>query len=291
MTRFKTLRTILPLLAALVATGWLAGCDNTIDPFSRESYFSIRGYLDLNRSRQFIRVAALNTPIGDTTHTLDATVVLENLATGAADQLKDSVFVFDDGTVTHNFYTDMPIAPETPYRLTVTRSDGIVATAETTTPSMEDPVAAPVEGGDCLTSYTVAFADPNNLYDVVIAYYYEGVAVEKDKGRNRSTWFTQADRSGFRFNPEADLSDVIPSQDLRATRAYEVRCSQLDVGRIDVTYTYVSSNWTEDATPGADIYTSPGLTQSIENGIGFFAAMYRSSFSLDVSTDIYASDE
>lgn len=286
MTRRSRRRAVWTAAALCLLAGGLAGCDNTLDPYARESYFSIRGYLSLSDARQFIRVESLAEPVtADTTRTLDAEVVLENLTAGTREVLRDSVIVFDGVTVTHNFWTDTPVQGDATYRIHVTRSDGAVTRATTTTPTAAAPSVSPDSGGTCLNRYVVRFTGARRVLEADVGYRAGGQTHWIARRRDLQT--LPSGDPGLAFVPESDLAPIVGVVDNVQTRPLEVRCSRLDEGVIQIRYVYVSDNWTTSVTPGVETY-DPTRSQDIENGIGFFGAMREGLLTVPVSTALYA---
>jgi hypothetical protein len=133
---------MLCLTSAAVATlGILAGCDSTeIDPFiDSEQYFSMYGALEMEFTKQYLRVVPIDTIIGSQDDVIDATVLATDLGTGEVWVWRDSVFTFDDGKVGHVFIGSFRIKAGHTYRVEIIRSDGATTWAETTVPT--EPVA------------------------------------------------------------------------------------------------------------------------------------------------------
>lgn len=132
------------LLAVLFLT---TGCDDTvIDPFSNEGkYFTIFGYLDILETQHEVRVipvtrrgAVIESP-SDNNASIDAVVTSTDLTTGETRRWGYTLEQLDDGTYGHIFRSTFIVQPGRTYRLEVTRSDGIVTSAETTIPYISDP--------------------------------------------------------------------------------------------------------------------------------------------------------
>lgn len=298
------------LTAAAALCLLVLGCDNTIDPFSEDGSFSLYGYLSTTSDRQVVRVKDLRSPFTrEATRTLDATVTLENLTTGTAITLTDSVRDFDD-VFAHNFWTDLSVTPNTSYRLTVERSDGTTTRAETTTPSVISPEAHPASG-HCLQQFTVIFPGVRQLQRIrpSIGFLPKGEEPNDDDGNplddDRDTgdrnddaglvWVQNGERSVQTFGgtsadvrvtfiPETVLAAKIPSVDNPLTRfEYEPRCWELAERRIYVAYTHLGPTWFGN-TPDSLVVFDPTETRFVENGLGFFGALRRDTASVLVDT-------
>lgn len=282
-------RSALP--AALLALLVWGGCDNTLDPFAERGSFSIYGYLTVHQKRHFIRIKDLNDPLlGDSTRTLDATVTLENLEDGTTKTLKDSVVAFE-GIFTHNFWADMAVHPQTKYRITVERSDGAITQATTTTPRITTASVTPQEG-DCLTPFVVTLQDATELRRTRAAVGF--------RHGGRIVWISQNERiskqnagkdhgpphgssAHFAFTPESVLAEEIESVDDPNTPVIEPRCWELGDDKIYIMHTHLGPDWF-GALPDGDIGFTPTESRFVDNGLGFFGALYRDTLSVTVDT-------
>lgn len=277
------------LVAIVVLVG---GCDTTIDPVRKDTY-SVYGYLASDADRQFIRVKPLDAPLrSDANRDLDVTVTLHNVDAGTAHPLRDSVIVFvdeGDSLVTHNFWTDANIFPETTYRVTVERDGEVVTTAKTTTPTKVPPTTLPGEG-NCLTPFRVRFDnEPRGPIRLRGEFAYDGEhhRVPIDAGLQ-----TPPDAAPYiEFVPEYDLLDArIPGKERIVVRfgpdLLPPRCLELESDTIRVRYVYASPNWHEfDVNPTEPTdFISYVENARVKNGQGFFGALHWGRVSVAVDT-------
>lgn len=272
----------------------ISGCDPSINTV-REDTYSIYGFLSLSSDRHFIRVKSLDDPLlSEETRNLDVTVTLENLNDGTTHTLQDSVIVFEEGkdsVYTHNFWTDDTIQPKTTYRLSVSREETITQ-AETMTPT-NTPATVDPKQGDCLTFFRIQFRDAaRKPLHVFAGFHY-------DDGYHR---VRLNEKEGVRFeNPEGEdpfmevqpewhiLAEEIPKReqiDIPFDPRYIPRCLDLDKNTIDFQYVYTSPDWSDlfpDPTNTDDIIRYVEETK-VENGHGFFGAIFRDGFSVTVNT-------
>jgi hypothetical protein len=269
----------LGLLAVLLL---VTGCENTIEPFSERATYSIYGFLSLDRSRQFIRVRSLQDPLDGDTGPLDVTVTLTNLDDGTSDVLKDSIVVFRDANtrvVTHNFWTDLPIRPETEYRLTVEDPNGGTTTASTTTPARLNTTLIPEEG-NCRTDFFVEFSgieDVRRIVDVDLEFRSEerNLRYSIDKSEIQPP---QGSHSGafFSFTPENLLGQTFGfnADDPDTPCTFETHCSKLMSKEVQVRYTFVGEDWFGRLRSDS-LVTNPLNAPRITNGSGFFGSIGR----------------
>lgn len=103
-----------------------AGCEQAFEPLDRDHpyVFSIYGYLDATADTQWVRVTPVRDQLLPGPDDPVATVRLENLETGAAEVLRDSLFEFVYEVQAHNFWSTLRIEPERTYRITATDEKG-----------------------------------------------------------------------------------------------------------------------------------------------------------------------
>lgn len=152
----------------------LWACDeNTLDPLDTDTgIYSIYGVLDLNEETNYIRVRDLNSPFTDeATRELNAEVTLENLSSGTVEVL-ESVRTENEDVYHHNFVVNGVIQPDTEYRITVKRTDGVTVAVASTTPTKPEPVITSANT-DCYTPIEVEFAPVNGgtiVYIIVFQF-------------------------------------------------------------------------------------------------------------------------
>lgn len=268
------------------------GCDATIDPIRKDTY-SVYGYISPSADRQFIRVKPLEEPLrADANRTLDVTVTLQNVNTGKTLPLRDSVIVFvdeGDSLVTHNFWTDADIQPETTYQLSVEGKDGVVTRAETTTPTGVPATASPRKG-NCLTQFEVQF---NEAVRAPIRLRGE---FEYDGNRQRvpidaTVTAPEGEDPSLKFVPENDLLDTrIPGKEPIeipfGPNLLPPRCLELASDTLAISYVYASSDWRNfdiDASDPAGFIKYVENNQ-INNGQGFFGSLIRREVAVTVDT-------
>ena len=124
------------LVAAVLATAFAGGCDDTVQPLLEDesAIFSMVGYLDLRADTQWVRVMPVRETLFLGPEPIDAVVTLEHMGTGRIVTLNDSLFTFAGGPLdgvahAHNFWTTEPLEAEATYRLSAVRSDGASSTA------------------------------------------------------------------------------------------------------------------------------------------------------------------
>ena len=120
----------------------LGGCESTVfDPFENdERYFTVYGYIDVLETNHKIRVIPVTRQTGvitspaDGNAFIDAEVTSTELVTGNTVRWRHALEKLEDGTYAHIFRSSFRVQAGRTYRLEITRSDGIVTSAETTVP-------------------------------------------------------------------------------------------------------------------------------------------------------------
>jgi hypothetical protein len=279
--------TLLPTwLAGLLCIALLAGCDTDIEPFSQDGVYSVYGYISATQDRQFIRVRPLKEPLdSNLPSSLDATVTLENLATGETIELNDSLVVFDDEssrTVTYNYWTDVRIQHNTQYELTVDGREGVTR-AVTTTPTGANPAVMP-DSSSCVAPFTILFRDTNRLplFAEFRFEYQDELSSVRVLEANPSPFPAEPT---YQFVPDNVLARRVPlPPQPELAMAYAPRCGVLDSEILEFGYVYVSPNWVDKLPADGEDFDPTIDQQNIENGAGFFGALRRGTIRVRVDT-------
>ncbi len=262
----------------------IVGCDNTIQPLDRDNgVYSIYGIFDLKKEINFVRVKDLNqTLLQDTSDTIDATVIIEDLQSGMSDVMQDSVVTFD-GVKTHNFYTDLNILPDTRYRVSVERSDGRTVSAEVVTPTFAETSVEPVNE-DCLTRIDVTFspvADRNTLR-LSFGFNYKGqrwwVNPRANVLGSISDFTDGVGRQVYSFTPKT-IIDLYPpgegNNPFDGDDGITLWCHELDNDQFYIRYTHYGPGFFESST--SDSLEIPG-------GTGRLGALYKDTLNFQIDT-------
>lgn len=239
----KRYQSLFPLFIGLMLAGaMIAACDNNeLDPIDRDTgIYGMYGALDLNKQVNYIRVKDLNAEFTEAaTETIDATVTFENLENGAVQTLDSETLKWEDINL-HNFIVKGPIAPDTRYRVTAERSDGVKVAIETLTPTVPVPQANPINE-DCHTPITVAFEPTNGSTMGLKLGFLRGDTLW------RVEQIVQADqqnrnRISYTFVPQDEL-DLFPPGN------QTILCNELSESNVFIAY----------------VHYSPGFYEKIEN--------------------------
>ena len=264
------------LLFGIVAGLMLTGCEENVNPFRDEArYFTLFGALDMNSDSQFVRVTPIRQEVEfDESAPIDAVVTTFDLTDGTVVEWTDSLFTFDDGSQGHVFFAPLRIQPEHTYRMEVERSDGIIASAETTVPSLPVAVVDPISnGGALLVTQSVRWLGVEDAPFNVETFYrflsspgapFTDVSIEYASNNSASN---TANGWQFRVDLSADkdkIIEVIPQPDKLTFMGIGMGITVLDE---------------QFDPPGGsfdpEVLVQPGVFSNVENGFGFVGAMGR----------------
>lgn len=286
------------VLALLVA---VSGCDNTIEPFSERGTYSMYGYLVPSQDQQFIRVKPLTIPVTKVdSHSVDATVTLENITEGTSEVLRDSIITYEDAessVVTHNFVTKTPITLETKYRVVLEGPSGTHVRASTVTPTAKKAEPTP-NAGNCLSTFTVLFKGVTDQRRIraTLEVKYEAHE-QKDPWIEfpRDDIYTTTEGNVIvEFTPSEFLEGEVPQGSLPPNYNpfcwYAPRCLRLDSNEIRINYAYLGPKWYGDIPPDSLTY-DPLRSHDVSNGLGFLGSLRRDRAYVRVDTSsLIASD-
>lgn len=225
----------------------ITACDNTIDPHNEErGLYSIYGMLDIDKSQNYIRIRDLHSPFTDeATQEIDAEVTLQNLANGTSEVLRDTVVEFGREN-SHNFLTTMNITPDTPYQLTVERSDGKEMMAMATTPPVAQVNVQP-SNPRCGDVVTISFNPVNRSQDLEFLIGFDfGSAIGRVFKKYELSQEANK-RLVIQKSPLEVINEIIPRRD----------CSSIVINKVFVKYTHYGPDFFEN-TFGDEILGEAG---------------------------------
>ena len=272
----------------LIVMVLFSSCDDTaIDPFENDGrYFTIYGYLDILETEHEVRVipvtrrgAVVESPSSSNAN-LDAVVTSIDMSTGEERRWGYTLEQLDDGTYGHIFRSTFILHPGRTYRLEVTRSDGVVTSAETTIPVIDDPALferGPVVFEDDSTRIYQDIVVPRitSPWDIQAIYLWGGGTINRrvyvpygrrgertDDGWKLTIEMTQ-DQAVVRQNIDESIEiGTINENTLVAMTSMGLQIRILD------------ENW--DPPGGVfdpDALALPGSFSNVENGYGFWGAI------------------
>ena len=291
------MRTILTacLMAGLLLSA--AACNDTfIDPFENDDrFYTIYGFIDQTKNfeqgaEHTVRVIPvtrfperIESP-ADGQASIDATVTSTDLRTGQTTRWRHSLEQLDDGTYGHIFRASFLVQPGRPYRLTVTRSDGVTATAETQVPFITDAarfVTDPVVvTPDSVVTQEVFMPGIPSPWRIEAIYLMNNQS--SGRGGLQSRHYVSYGRAGERTADDGWRVRLHISEDQPQVREEVEEFRR--IGAIDSTaLTLVSmgvririldEKW--DPPEGVfdpEVLAQPGTLSNVENGYGFWGSV------------------
>ena len=266
-----------------------AACEDTIDPFVEEDrFFTVFGFLDTASDEQFVRVVPLRrilSPSGDID--IDARVSSLEMESGRTVDWADSLIQFADGSFGHVFHASFRPVPGWTYRLTIERSDGKKAGAQTTIPLAEiaqvnPPIVAVANVTQKVLWQNIDFtpfrievwyrfinAAPNQPFlNAVLTYTDNKFGVQKPEGWEVLVRLTE------------DREDVTRALGISP----DARLSLLGIG---MRLTMSDAQW---RPPGGvfdrEVLVQPGTFSNVENGFGFLGSVNQYTTEWTLEPDI-----
>jgi hypothetical protein len=240
----------------------VAGCETAVDPFLvSDRHFSIVGYLHQAADTQWVRVEALRDgrhigsprPPGES-------VVLEHLASGWSERLRDSLFVWD-GVRGYNYWAVRTVEPLETYRITVVGSGGESATATTTLPDAfpEPRLSSTPDLRGCPSTRT------QPPMHVTIAGVGRLVAL--------NAIYTLADGSRRTVRHLHRSKKIGAAVEAELNWALDVGVCMVGVVRFELEVAAGSSDWPESTGLGSESDLLPSLATNVEGGTGYFGGV------------------
>ncbi len=254
---------------------FIFSCDNSLTPIIEgNSIYTIYGILDLDREINFIRINDIKTR-SDSEEELELEVKasLKNIDSSNTEFLKDSVIVFDDNIITHNFYTEDSIKFGTNYQFTLSDSSGKKIDLFNKTP---DETATNVMGEMrlCCQSFFIEIEgidrEDGESIEFEVGFENNGVNVWGTTRNHTETYIEETNTLRLQFSPNQIISDI-------AGPGNGFSCSNLSSNKIKFRYTHFSS-----------FENGEGLTDNFGNiipGSRIIISKYERDLELEVDTD------
>ena len=263
-------------------------CDDTaIDPFENDGrYFTVYGYLDVLQTQHEVRVipvtrrgAVVESP-SSSNATIDAVVTSTDLTSGETRRWGYTLEELEDGTYGHIFRSSFIVRPGRTYRLEVTRSDGIVTSAETTVPNISDPALferGPVVFEADSTHIFQEIAVPRILspWNIQAIYLWGGGTINRRvyvpygrRGeRTEDGWKLTVEMSDDQAVVRENITESIQIGTITESTPVAMTSMGLQIRVLD-------ENWNP---PGGvfdpDELSFPGTFSNVENGYGFWGSI------------------
>lgn len=291
MTSIK-FSSLLPLVFITFIFAFTACDDQTIDPIEDDSgIYSFYGTLEVGKTPNVVRIRNSNKPFLSPSDSFDGTVTLEDLETGEITTLRDSVVEFS-GNFTHNFIIENEIKHDKEYLLTATRSDGETVQSRAKTPGTTEIQFTPNQSIACENAVDFRFQNVVNpeTVQVEIQVFHNG----QDQSAPLRIFADELEPS----SNENELKMVLSPRNLLLevftpilpdnpnfnpfTLFPTVKCNDLQIKEITINYTHFGPEWSV-GRPGRGLINIE--SGDVENGLGFFGAFHRDSFSFTYGSE------
>lgn len=260
----------------------LGSCEVAFEPLVNSGlHYTVAGYLDTDSDRQLIRVVPIRSGIDRPTSYEEIPVVtLRNLGTGVQTVWNDSTYTMDDGSLALAFTSRETATAGQTYQVQVTGSRG-TSTATVEVPDAPGhPDSLSTIEFPAINNFPVTLHGVTNVIAVEIFYGFRGntskstddkeailSAVSEYTGEHRG-----AEKNGdwefeVRILDDRDIiSDIAPGDIL-------LECMVIRAAT-------PSAGW--QPPPGGifdpEVLIQPGLFSNVENGLGWFGAVSRTSY-------------
>jgi hypothetical protein len=259
-----------------------AGCEEGVDPvLGTDEVFSIYGYLNPREDLQAIRVYSIDgilEPAPD--RPLDASVTSINRRTGESIVWRDSVVTFYTSRIGHIFYARFRPDLDTPYTLTVTKSDGEGSTVDFNVPPEGQAEIKDVFSVLRNVVVRLTWSDAPRIINTRVTY---AVKIPFPDGSDTTTVRVVLKSGRAEENADGTWTvTILPSDDIGAI----FTILNLQPGRnpilldeIKVEAFVVSEEWESPiGIFDSELLVQPGTFSNVTNGFGFVSGGYFDSF-------------
>lgn len=264
----------------------VSGCDETFEPLQENDqyFFTIFGYLDASAvaDTQWVRIVPPRQQIDAPAEVPKMNVTLENVETGNAVVMKDSLFGEGSDFNYINFYTLADIEPDQTYRVKAEHPDGRASHTVLTTPEefptplfFMDSSYVPRE----LThSVIITGLENQKLVDVQTWYFVRNNATNKIR-KFTFSWRNSAEWHDYSYGG-AYIADIIPQREegtifetLNISSFFE--SANYDLLRRQIFVAVAGPEWNEEIPDMSDlVYAQMEGFSNVENGLGYMVGVY-----------------
>ena len=276
-------------MACMLAVTILACDDTAIDPFENAGQiYTVYGFLNDRAQTHSIRVIPITRQFENIESPLspqaifDGHVTTTDLMTGTVLRWTHSLEQLSDGSYGHIFSAGMLVLPNRRYRLEVTRSDGKIASAETTVPSLANAIverSEPYTRDDSLR-VDLRLVDVSSPWNISIVYsLYPSVLLPHGRvgRRDGDDWIIEV-------NVDADID--------RLAARFGIAREEVRFDAMGVNASILDDQWTP---PGdafdPEVLAQPDAFTNVTNGYGFFGSIGLMQVDWPISASLRAAIE
>ena len=266
------------LLLGFVALG---GCEEEFTPIIDTGRpFTLWGTLDPREGVQKIRVVPIRLQLDAEVGTADATVVAENLGTGAMYTWRDSIVAYPDGPAGFVYLSDFTPDYGERYRITATRADGVASTVFLEIPPIVEPFVSVPEGPIGLVELPVFWLGAPRVNAAEVTYGALGPSC----GETPITLaLEESEVEPAKFGWVTNLPLSRHAAEIKGRLG-----SNATVGRITVHALVTNAEWKPPFgfTFDPDITVEPGTVSNVQNGFGFVGGAYAAEMTWQPDADL-----
>ncbi len=272
----------------LLSCLFLISCsDPVFDPFENEDrFYTVYGFLDVQKIDHVVRItpvtrqAAIVENLAQPEADIDAKVTSIDLDTGTIVEWDHKVERFEDGTYGHIFKGQFVVIPGCTYRLIITRSDGVMAYAETTVPVIRDTTAIerlPIQFSQDSSQFDQTLLLPNLAipWSMQAIYRWEGGAIRRRVDVPYGPVSTPTTPDGWNLTLNISADQALVRQNIRASRinGVEEHTSTVLTG-MGVQLQLIDALWDEsNGVYDPNLFFLQPEKSNIVNGYGFFGSI------------------
>ena len=268
MNRFNLLLSAVTLLSFVA----VIGCNDTFEPLQpNDKYvYSMYGTLDVTADTQWVRVMPIGDRLFNSNPTPNETVVtLKNLETNITVTLQDSLFEFGGPAFVWNYYTTVPIQPETMYELRATTTDGRYSSATIMTPKKLTP---PNVGYNLIAERgEVDGLTDENLVVAEVTYWAQFL---DDMGNwtDFEKYVISVRRNASVLPIRGTFKFTFDSRTL-LNRAVGVPFNRIRIDNVYVRVATANSTWPSYVNLSDEEAVMPDVVSNVDNGTGYIATV------------------
>ena len=275
------------LLWLVLVSSLVSGCDESVNPIlGTEEAFTFYGFFNPRSDTQAVRVYSIDGILKpESRDNMDALVTSTNKQTGETQVWRDSVVVFDNGTVGHVFYALFRPEHNTEYTFEATRSDGKHAFVDIKTPADGQTDIVDIVSNRSNVKVTLHWSGVPKVLQTVATYTVRVPFPD----RTDTTTIRVRIPSGQaeRIGPELWNVTIIPSLDIGTIfTALSLRpgVNPILLDEIDVGAFVVSEDWESPiGVFDEELLVQPNAFSNVENGFGFIGGAYFDHFVFELS--------
>lgn len=275
-----------------------SSCDDAvIDPFNNDGrYYTIYGFLDALERNHEVRIIPVTRRAEKITNPnnpesqLDATVRSIDMLSGQVTTWRASLEELEDGTYAHIFRASFIVTAGATYRLEVERSDGIVASAETTVPlintaSLFEKGPVVFSADSSVVTQDIFIPNVDSPWDIQAVYLWAAGPINRRIFVPYGRRGTRGDNGGWNLTVQISADQIPVMENVEASRIRDFENPNIPVvlSAMGVQVRILDENWDPPAGEfDPEILANPNILSNVVNGYGFWGSvgLYREEWNM-----------